>query len=82
MQKWQKLDYEKKSKIVSRLSDVIKIVVNDGVLNIEDAVAPLLDIIKMFTIEYGDMNNNKEVDIHDVLEVVNTSAPIKVELRT
>ena len=34
------LDTENKSKIVSCLSDVIKIVVNDGVLNIEDAVAP------------------------------------------
>ena len=62
------------------MSDVIKIVVNDRILIIEDAVAPLLDIIKLLTIETGDMNNNKEVDIEDILEDVNTSAPIPVEL--
>ena len=43
-------------------------------------MAPLLDIIKLLTIETGDMNNNKEVDIEDILEDVNTSAPIPVEL--
>ena len=62
-----KLQNSEKSKIVSTLSEVIKVVVNDGILNVNDAVAPLLGIIKMLMADDEDMNNNKQVDNDDNL---------------
>ena len=70
--------------IMTSLSDLITEIENNSFLTSMNVVEQLVAIIKMLTIETGDMNNNKEVDVTEVANIQakggNLCAPEMVEL--